>query len=66
VPIEVVSRQLGHSSTQETLRVYGKFRPSGADRRAAEKSVNAYEAKRRRALDQLMTAEDLVSARVPG
>jgi integrase len=65
VPIEVVSRQLGHSSTQETLRVYGKFRPSGADRRAAEKSVNAYEVKRRRALEQLLHSEDLVPALVP-
>jgi plasma-membrane proton-efflux P-type ATPase len=66
VPIEVVSRQLGHSSTQETLRVYGKFRPSGTDRRAAEKSVNAYEAKRRRALERLLKAEDHGTILVPG
>ena len=57
VPVEVVSRQLGHSSTQETLRVYGKFRPSSADRRAAEKSVNAYETLRRVAAESVPSVE---------
>ena len=65
VPIEVVSHQLGQPSTEETLRVYGKFRSSGVDRRAAEESVYAYEAKRRRALAKLMSAEDPVPAGAP-
>ena len=64
VPVEIVSQQLGHSSTQETLLVYGKFRTSAADRRAAERSVAAYEKKRRKAAEALV-ARAMVPPVVP-
>jgi integrase len=39
VPIEVVRRQLGHSTPMLTLQTYGAFIPTGEDRAHWEKQV---------------------------
>jgi len=49
VPVEVVSRQLGHASTQLTLKIYGRFEPKAHDREHAETQTAAYEQRRRTA-----------------
>jgi integrase len=46
-PIAVVQLQLGHESPTLTLRKYGRFIPSGADRDQVEEAVVAYETRRR-------------------
>jgi len=47
VPLEVVRRQLGHSTPMLTLQTYGAFVPSGEDRAHWEKQVTKAEEKRR-------------------
>ena len=47
VPLEVVRRQLGHSTPMLTLQTYGAFVPRGVDRAHWEKQVT--KAERRRA-----------------
>lgn len=49
VPVEVVSRQLGHGSAQLTHKLYGRFEPKAEDRDSAESKTAAYETKRREA-----------------
>jgi integrase len=41
VPLELVSRQLGHANAVLCLRIYGRFAPSTADRQAWEARVEA-------------------------
>jgi integrase len=48
-PIAVVQLQLGHESPRLTLRKYGRFIPTGADRDHVGLAVAAYEARRRQA-----------------
>jgi integrase len=49
VPLELVRRQLGHSSPVLTLKTYGAFIPSGEDRARWEGVVAADQARRREA-----------------
>jgi integrase len=46
-PIAVIQLQLGHESPTLTLRKYGRFIPSGADRDQVEQQVTEYETRRR-------------------
>lgn len=46
-PVAVVQLQLGHESPTLTLKKYGRFRPSGADRDRVEQQVTEYEERRR-------------------
>jgi integrase len=46
VPLEVVRRQLGHSTPMLTLQTYGAFVPSGEDRAHWEKQVTEAEGRR--------------------
>jgi integrase len=47
VPLELVRRQLGHSTPVLTLKTYGAFIPSGDDRAKWEGVVAADQARRR-------------------
>lgn len=49
VPLEVVRRQLGHSTPVLTLKTYGQFIPSGEDRAKWEAAVVSDQARRREA-----------------
>jgi integrase len=46
-PVAVVQLQLGHESPTLTLRKYGRFIPSGADRDRVEQQASEYEERRR-------------------
>lgn len=48
-PVEVVQKQLGHSSPMLTLSLYGQFLPGSADRAHWEQQVALHEEKRRQA-----------------
>jgi integrase len=47
VPLEVVRRQLGHSTPILTLQTYGAFVPSGEDRAHWEREVTKAEERRK-------------------
>jgi integrase len=47
VPLELVRRQLGHSTPVLTLKTYGAFIPSGEDRAKWDGVVAADQARRR-------------------
>lgn len=57
VPLEVVRRQLGHSTPVLTLRTYGAFVPSGLDRARWEREVTLDERRRHRSTHSMPKAQ---------